>query len=1496
MRLISAGGKPSTIYWIAGFGSLGLAILFAILGAVALSERQSLWQLQLDRQHQLHSSALRSDQLELQQQAELLAETLAADARVVELMRQANSLQLKSQPDPQALNVIRNQLYTRLAPRWRKLQSIRQFNLFLHLAPSSEVMLRVHEPKWFGDYPIAQRGMLQEVLNKSIHSTGLAAAPNGLSVRALVPLQVNNGEGPATIGALEVSLDMLPSLRALNKDMNAGTALLYKQSMLKAYDSGETLRGLGSDSENWNLEGFSQPQIQHWYDAHLLPNPEDGATYTVLKNKEHTYLLNQFPLQNYQSHGSTQENSVVALTWRDISPLHDQHASGLRWVVAKWLFAWAATELLLLILLMATRYSTQGLMRKHNDELRIKHQQSEEARNLLAIISQAQAAYISAHNQGEAFESLLQRILQFTSSQFGLIGEILSDERGAPFMRTFAININSWAEALPPEYKKLAQNGLEFRNQYTLFGQVIRNGQPLITNSPSKHPHSTGVPNDHPPLQSFAGLPIHANGQLLGMLALANRAEGYPADFAEQLQPLLTTLGQLFDALRRDKQRELAQQRLQRQQTALRVLNEIAALPKLNSQRLLAHALELAAQFYAMPQGIISQIEGNQLRIVAHTSADKSLRDDQTFPLSDTYCSLTVQHNDVLSISNMQRSVHANHPAYARFALESYIGTNVWVAGQHFGSLSFAAKAPRDTAFDDIDEEFMRLLARWIGATLERQLHEEQTREARRFLQAVLDSATGVSIITTDTNGLITLFNSGAERLLGYSSAEVIGQHTPLLFHEPEELRTRTEQLNTQLIRPISGFEVFSAIPTNGEPETRQWTYIRKNGELRVVNLTVSAMHDASGNITGYLGIASDINDLQQATRALQKSESRFRGLVANLPGAVYRCRNDDLWTMSYLSEEIQAISGYPASDFINNRKRSFMAVLHPDDAALTLSAKTALAQQETFEMTYRIQHADGHSVWVREKGRGEYNNQGELLWISGFIWDISDRKTVEDQLQVSQQRFSNAFSTAPQGMALVSLDGRWLEVNDALCNMLGYTREQMLESNFKNITHPDDLGADFQDMQDLLNGNTHSSQSEKRYIDSQGRIIWVLVSASLVRDSNNQPVHFVAQIQDFNERIEAEMSIREREDYLRTLLDNILDAIITIDQQGYIETFNHAAERIFGYSHLEVSGHRVTMLIADTKRSIHPRQLNHFLRKGIKQVLGKEIELTAQRSNGETFPVELAISQISHQGSRRFIAVIRDIEERKRIERMKNEFVSTVSHELRTPLTAISGSLALINGGALGEVPAGMQQMLQIAHQNSQRLNLLINDLLDMEKLVAGKMDFNLNAYALQTLLEQAVEHNQPYATPLHVELALVPPATDVQVMVDKLRLSQVLANLLSNAAKFSPPQSVVKVSTELRDNKVRVNVRDYGPGIPEKFQNRIFSKFSQADSTDTRQKGGTGLGLAICKEIIERMDGVIGFDSSSDQGTTFWFELHTLETRPTSEPQTSKKDRPHA
>jgi signal transduction histidine kinase len=238
-------------------------------------------------------------------------------------------------------------------------------------------------------------------------------------------------------------------------------------------------------------------------------------------------------------------------------------------------------------------------------------------------------------------------------------------------------------------------------------------------------------------------------------------------------------------------------------------------------------------------------------------------------------------------------------------------------------------------------------------------------------------------------------------------------------------------------------------------------------------------------------------------------------------------------------------------------------------------------------------------------------------------------------------------------------------------------------------------------------------------------------------------------------------------------------------------------------------------------------------------------------------------------------LGTVQDISASKQLEQLKSDFIATVSHELRTPLTAINGAIGLINGGALGPLQAPQQDMLRIAQQNCEQLIYLINDLLDIEKLAAGKMSLHLQNLALAALLQSAVEANRSYAEQHQVSLVLPASMPALQAKVDAQRLQQVLGNLLSNAAKFSPPGSQVQLRLMQHGDMARVEVEDQGSGIAEEFQPRIFQRFSQSDTSTTRRSAGSGLGLAISKALIEQMHGQIGFHSRPGQGATFFFEL---------------------
>jgi PAS domain S-box-containing protein len=239
------------------------------------------------------------------------------------------------------------------------------------------------------------------------------------------------------------------------------------------------------------------------------------------------------------------------------------------------------------------------------------------------------------------------------------------------------------------------------------------------------------------------------------------------------------------------------------------------------------------------------------------------------------------------------------------------------------------------------------------------------------------------------------------------------------------------------------------------------------------------------------------------------------------------------------------------------------------------------------------------------------------------------------------------------------------------------------------------------------------------------------------------------------------------------------------------------------------------------------------------------------------------------------FLGSVTDISEQKRVERLKNEFISTVSHELRTPLTSIRGSLGLIAGGVAGELSVKARTMVDIAKKNCERLVRLVSDILDIEKIESGKMVFDIRTVEFAPLLEQAVEASRGFGQSLGINVELDNSHPGVRVQVDGDRLTQVVANLLSNACKFSPKGGVVRVRVGLQGENIRVSVDDQGTGIPDEFRSRIFQKFAQADGSDGRAKQGTGLGLSICKAIVERMGGRIGFESAVGQGTTFFFDL---------------------
>jgi len=516
---------------------------------------------------------------------------------------------------------------------------------------------------------------------------------------------------------------------------------------------------------------------------------------------------------------------------------------------------------------------------------------------------------------------------------------------------------------------------------------------------------------------------------------------------------------------------------------------------------------------------------------------------------------------------------------------------------------------------------------------------------------------------------------------------------------------------------------------------------------------------DQDGTVVGFYVLVTDVTALKLKDAALQESNALKSAVLSSTQYLVMATTTDGVVTV--FNEASETSLGYSAEEVVG---KATPALWHDPTEVVarteelnrelgtsimpgfsTFCVKSDLTGSDAHEWTFT--RKDGTRFPVRLNVTPLHDASGEVTGYLGVGEDITSRKRAEEALKTSEETFRSAMEYAPIGMAILDLDGRWLQVNKALCELLDFSQDEFLAGDFRAFIHPDDAEDGIRMIGGLLENQIKNYSAERRYLHRSGRYVWVELSVSLVRHSDGSPQHLIAQFQD--------------------------------------------------------------------------------------------------------------------------------ITERREVERLKSEFISTVSHELRTPLTSIRGALGLIAGSMAKDLPAPAIKLIDIAHKNSERLVLLINDILDIDKIASGNMRFDMREEGLGELLEHGIEANQSYAERFNVTIVAGQVDPSLRITVDAARFQQVLSNLLSNASKYSPSECNVEVSVEVVSGHARIAVRDYGPGISEEFRHHIFEKFSQADSSATRETGGTGLGLHISRQILDHMGGAIGFESTPGNGANFWIDF---------------------
>lgn len=473
-----------------------------------------------------------------------------------------------------------------------------------------------------------------------------------------------------------------------------------------------------------------------------------------------------------------------------------------------------------------------------------------------------------------------------------------------------------------------------------------------------------------------------------------------------------------------------------------------------------------------------------------------------------------------------------------------------------------------------------------------------------------------------------------------------------------------------------------------------------------------------------------------------------------------------------------------------------------------------------------------------------------------------------------SETYYKEIFERAIEGIFCTYPDGSYFLVNPALARIYGYESPEELKQTLTNIAHQLYVDPQRRDVfVALMQKQGYVAGFESQVYRKDGTTIWIAEDAHCVCDIDGTLLFYQGFVRDITAQKEADIAIRHTEELQRNLLSAVPDTMLHVRRDGTILKCKpgiDSDEQIYG---TPLNGQNFFQVLPAESAPIAEQTIASVIETG-------ELRVFEYQRSDDTEMVDYEVRVIANHHDT-VLALIRDVTQNKRRDRLKNEFVSIVSHELRTPLTSIRGSLGLIVGGVAGQLPPRVQQMIEIAYNNSERLVNLVNDILDIEKIESGQMIFHLKKQPLLPLLEQALEANKAYAEQYQVQFVLGENPPNVQVHADGNRILQVLTNLLSNAAKFSPKGDVVQITVSRHHDMVRVAISDNGPGIPEAFRPRIFQRFAQADSSDTRQKGGTGLGLSIARAIIEKHGGSISFETETGVGTTFFFELACVPER---------------
>lgn len=751
---------------------------------------------------------------------------------------------------------------------------------------------------------------------------------------------------------------------------------------------------------------------------------------------------------------------------------------------------------------------------------------------------------------------------------------------------------------------------------------------------------------------------------------------------------------------------------------------------------------------------------------------------------------------------------------------------------------------------------------------------------AAAWANAVLEAAPEAMLIV-DEGGMLVFSNSRCQELFGYDAEEMLKLNIDQLLPEVDRLEHAAKR---------------HAFVTEGKERMmakgKALQALKCDGSQFPVQIGLSLL---PADHQGKRQVAASIRDLTEqlaVERKIRESESRFRGLVSNIPGAVYRTRVDEQWTMEYVSDNITEISGYPAWHFIDSKKRSYGSLVIDEDKQLCIDTiNSALAEQQPFDVEYRIRHRDGAVRWIHEKGKATYDEDGNPLWFDGSLNDITDSKLAQEKMEQSREQLETITESVPSTVYQLFWQSpqqrRFTFLSSAAIATLGHHKNEVM-ADFELVAERI-VAEDRDSIIRLLSGeNGLQWIKEFRYQHPSGEMRWLEAGAKGSKQQDG--MLWNGYLTDISGRKAMETELAQSEAHFRALFDNAGIGIVNLDDRGNIMDCNGQFCTDMGMSAEQLKRRSFADLMAPEDRGNASELYERLKRSDDHSVSG---EWRLLRASGEPMWMAVNASELEEDEVRQR-SVVMSIANITRLKLLSNElmlakedadaankaksdFLANMSHEIRTPMNAIIGMSQLCLQTKLDRKQRNYVEKIERA---SQSLLGIINDILDFSKIEAGKLDIEVVPFQLDSILEDLGDMFSERAADKQLELLFaVAPSVPSHLEGDPLRLGQVLINLMNNAIKFTERGEVMLSITELSREQdeviLRFAVRDSGIGLTAEQQARLFKSFSQADTSTTRKYGGTGLGLAISKQLVELMGGEIGVESQFGNGSCFFFTV---------------------